>query len=367
MTLPASGAISLGAVNTELGLASNTLISLGSTSVRILYGISTGPIRLAADGYGKANSVNPGAGVTDAGPPFYYDFTNTVESFTGQNTTLTATPTYMQINSTGTDPAMRKIINIAGSKYPYVQIRIFRTAGTGWDGLIFYSTAGHAESGFFYKSVGLEPTYGGSFQWITANMHALTLGGTDWATNTITNIRFDLGLTAADDFQIDALVFRGSIYPVAGYAQYSIASYFNENVGAFAAATYNGATNQVNVATGIDATTSYEWRGYFLAPTTGDYTFYTNSDDASYLWLGTNAVSGYTTSNAIVNNGGLHGMVTVTSGKQSLVAGVYYPIRIQYGNNGSAGGIIFGFAGPGILSTTDGTGYYFYNADTTGI
>jgi hypothetical protein len=366
MALPASGAISLGAVNTELGLTSTTLISLGGSSVRTLYGISTGAIRLAADGYGKSNAINPGGGVTDAGPPLYYDFTNTVESFTGQNTTLTATATYMIINSTGTDPAIRKTISINGAKYPYVQVRLLRTAGTGWDGIIFYTTAGHAESGLYYKSWA-EPTYGGNFQWITANMHALTLGGTDWQTNTITGIRFDFGLTAADDFQIDAFVLRGSIYPIAGYAQYSIASYFNENVASFAAASYNGATNSVNVASGIAVTTSYEWRGYFLAPTTGNYTFYTTSDDASYLWLGTNAVSGYTTANAIVNNGGLHGMVTITSGNQSLVAGTYYPIRIQYGNNGGSGGIIFGFAGPGIASTVDGTGYYFYNGDTTGI
>jgi hypothetical protein len=366
MALPASGAISLGAVNTELGLTSATLISLGGSSVRTLYGISTGAIRLAADGYNKANSVNPGAGVTDSGVPYYYDFTNTVESFVGTNATLTATATYMIINSTALDPQMKKIISIDGSKYPYVQVRLLRTSGTGWDGKIFYTTAGHIESALYYNQM-TEPTYGGAFQWITADMRSLTAGGTDWITNTITSIRFDFGLTAADDFQIDALVFRGSIYPVAGYAQYSIASYFNENVASFASATYNGATNQINVASGISATTSYEWRGYFLAPTTGDYTFYTSSDDASYLWLGTNAVSGYTTANAIVQNGGLHATVTVTSGKQSLVAGSYYPIRVQYGNNGGSGAIIIGFAGPGIASTTDGTGYYFYNGDTTGI
>ena len=65
----------------------------------------------------------------------------------------------------------------------------------------------------------------------------------------------------------------------------------------------------------------------------------TISDDASYVWVGDVAKSGYTTGNALVNNGGLHGSVTQT-GTISLTAGVYYPIRIQYGNNTGPGSFI---------------------------
>jgi hypothetical protein len=55
MTIVASGQISLGAdVNPELGYPTTTLIKLGGSAVRALYQISTGPIRLAADGYGKS-------------------------------------------------------------------------------------------------------------------------------------------------------------------------------------------------------------------------------------------------------------------------------------------------------------------------
>lgn len=76
MTLPASGAMKLGAyVNVELGFAATAKISLGSTAVRTLYGISTGAIKLAANGYGKSSrppfiitpsvtSVNEGSSVT---------------------------------------------------------------------------------------------------------------------------------------------------------------------------------------------------------------------------------------------------------------------------------------------------------------
>lgn len=372
MALNASGAISLAgatvgqSVALELGRTATTATSLNESAVRTLLGVSTGAISLS-NAYGKANAVNPGGGVATAAAPFYYDFTNTVESFTTTNATLTAGATYVTLNSTAADPQIRRTVSFAGSKYPYVQVRIFRTAGTGWDGKIFYTTAGHGETLLNYAQM-TEPTWDGiNFQWITVDMRTLTVGGTDWTNSTITGIRFDFGLTSADDFQIDAIVFRGTIYPVAGIYQYTQAGYFNENVGYFTAPTGQGAVNSVAVASGIAATTSYEWRGYFLAPTTGSYTFYTATDDASYLWLGSNASTGYSTTNAIVQNGGLHGTVTVTSANQSLVAGQYYPLRIQYGNSGGSGAVTFGFAGPSIASTTNGTGYYFYNGDTTGI
>ena len=57
MALPASGKISLGDVNVELGNPLTSQISMGSTIVRNLYGISIGSIRLGADGYGKSNHI----------------------------------------------------------------------------------------------------------------------------------------------------------------------------------------------------------------------------------------------------------------------------------------------------------------------
>ena len=58
MALPASGKMSLGSnVNVELGNPASTLISLGQASVRSLYGVASGAIRLAADGYGKSGVI----------------------------------------------------------------------------------------------------------------------------------------------------------------------------------------------------------------------------------------------------------------------------------------------------------------------
>jgi len=77
MPLPLSGAIRLRAdAGAEVGLGTSNNVALGSTSLRDLYGISSGPIRLAADGYGKSfrtaglwnfNGVQGGQVFTDSG------------------------------------------------------------------------------------------------------------------------------------------------------------------------------------------------------------------------------------------------------------------------------------------------------------
>jgi len=55
MPLPLSGAIRLGAdVNVELGLSATAQIALGQASVRSLFAVPTGAIRLAADSRGKS-------------------------------------------------------------------------------------------------------------------------------------------------------------------------------------------------------------------------------------------------------------------------------------------------------------------------
>ena len=103
---------------------------------------------------------------------------------------------------------------------------------------------------------------------------------------------------------------------------------------------------------------SVQWIGYFLSNYTGTWTFYTSSDDASYLWIGPNALTGFTAANSTVNNAGLHGMVE-RSGTASLVAGQYYPIRIQFGENGGGDNMIVSFSNPVLAKTTDGQGVFY--------
>jgi|GEM_PF-5452753 len=90
---------------------------------------------------------------------------------------------------------------------------------------------------------------------------------------------------------------------------------------------------------GSDALQQYSWQfvGRFRAPYTDDFSFSTWSDDASYLWLGANALTGYDLNNALVNNGGSHGNQASSSDPISLNSGEYYPIRIQYGQGGGDG------------------------------
>jgi hypothetical protein len=58
MALPASGAMSLSAnVQYEIFQTTGSQIALGGSDVRTLYGVSSGAIRLAADGYGKSSRV----------------------------------------------------------------------------------------------------------------------------------------------------------------------------------------------------------------------------------------------------------------------------------------------------------------------
>ena len=148
--------------------------------------------------------------------------------------------------------------------------------------------------------------------------------------------------------------------------------YFNDVPSFFATAALKAAPNNYN---GTDTTiseasllnnTSIEYKGYFLATYTGTHTFYLNSDDGSWLWIGPTALTGFTTTNALVKNGGLHGLSEV-SATISLVAGTYYPIRIQFGNGPSGPGQLFAsYEHSGQAKTQTWTGKVFYNTATNG-
>jgi hypothetical protein len=118
------------------------------------------------------------------------------------------------------------------------------------------------------------------------------------------------------------------------------------------------ATNSIYTTNGSSVNFSIEWVGKFYPPTTGSYTFYLNTDDASYFWIGSNATSGYTTANANINNGALHGMVNV-SYTVALTGGTLYPIRIQYGQKEGGYDLQFSFTGPSISLTYNMDGYIY--------
>jgi hypothetical protein len=148
--------------------------------------------------------------------------------------------------------------------------------------------------------------------------------------------------------------------------RYTYSGYFADDPAWFASQTATASTDDGTLAVNpLAITTSYQWIGYFVPTTTESYTFYTTSDDASFLWIGPNAVTGFTTANALVNNAGEH-PAQEQSGSIALTAGQYYPIRIQAGNNGGPGEFSTAFSTLTITKTSTFTGYLFYEPDTGG-
>jgi hypothetical protein len=151
------------------------------------------------------------------------------------------------------------------------------------------------------------------------------------------------------------------IKTVSGLFGKRFTGYYNDSVSFFTSNILQGETNtttSINSFTSSADNYSWMWLGYFLAPTTGTYTFYTASDDASHLWIGPNALSGYTTANATVINGGPHGVIEA-SGTTNLTGGLLYPMRIMFGEQGGGDIMTVSFAGPNIVKTTNGSGYYY--------
>ena len=161
----------------------------------------------------------------------------------------------------------------------------------------------------------------------------------------------------------------------AGLFKTTYTGYFEDNVDFFATAT--PATFGANPATSVQTTEIFEpnsedgelfsvqWLGYFKPTTTETHTFFLNSDDGSYMWIGATAVTGFTIGNALINNGSAHAPVEV-SGSIALTAGQYYPVRIQYGEGGGGDELQFNYETPTIVKTTDVTGKVFYNTATNG-
>jgi len=145
--------------------------------------------------------------------------------------------------------------------------------------------------------------------------------------------------------------------------------YFNDDVNWFNTASLHGDVNQltqINSFTSSADLYSWQWLGYFRAGTTENYTFYTSSDDSSLLWVGDNAKISFSLLNLTVDNRGLHGTQERSSSPISLVAGTYYPIRLQFGENGGGDVVTLNFSTATITKTTNGLGYYYYNPATNG-
>jgi hypothetical protein len=124
--------------------------------------------------------------------------------------------------------------------------------------------------------------------------------------------------------------------------------YFNDNTQFFASAPEisRGRTSANSLPIWQDSLSispsegvSIWWGGYFIPDESGTWDFQLTSDDASFLWIGTNAVTNYSSgwSNALIALPGSH-PPSVQSNSLYLEKDKVYPMRIQYGNNGGTYG-----------------------------
>jgi len=90
-----------------------------------------------------------------------------------------------------------------GEDNPIIQVRIKRSEGTGWQGVCYYRTASHNYSYLYHKAVPEPVGIDDEFVVVEFDMHDLTLGGTDYKDNVITQIRFDWGVDVPDRFFVD--------------------------------------------------------------------------------------------------------------------------------------------------------------------
>jgi len=146
--------------------------------------------------------------------------------------------------------------------------------------------------------------------------------------------------------------------------------YFNDDMRSLT--NPNGTVNLVDElrATSIGTTITWLYRGFFIPDITSTtWQFRTTSDDASYLWVGSGATEEDDTLDtgiADVDNGGLHGSQTRTSGNISLTAGVPYPIAIVAGNNTGPGSITVEWRPNTSTSWVSyGRDFYFRNPKAT--
>ena len=196
-----------------------------------------------------------------------------------------------------------------------------------------------------------------------------TFAGTFYFNGLLDNIRiFDVALTSVQVNNIynqeislgDGIMYR--IYD----------GYFNDDL-TFFSRSAETATGWTSIFLNLSSSTgglrssgttylnySVQWVGYFYADVTGTWKFSTNSDDSSFVWIGNNALSGYTVANALINNSGEHGLVTVTS-TISLTAGNFYPIRIMYGQGYGSSGFNLSFTPPNGSTSYDFSGRIFYS------
>ncbi len=110
-----------------------------------------------------------------------------------------------------------------------------------------------------------------------------------------------------------------------------------------------GSTGDAYANSGLIDQVGAVYDGWISIPTAGIWTLSITSDDGSRL---------STASEVLINNDGLHGMVTM-SADFAFEAGMQ-PIRLEFFENGGGAGFIFQWTGPGMSTQVVGPEYLFH-------
>ena len=94
------------------------------------------------------------------------------------------------------------------------------------------------------------------------------------------------------------------------------------------------------------------WTGLIRVPADGEYTFFTNSDDGSTLWID---------GKLVVDNGGLHALEE-RSGRIQLKAGDH-EVKIEFHENDDKAAVIASWEPPGRAKETIPASAWFHRAD----
>lgn len=112
---------------------------------------------------------------------------------------------------------------------------------------------------------------------------------------------------------------------------------------------------------------SFEFTGYFVPPTSANYTFKAHADETFIFWIGDKALSDYTYANKDMygDYNGTFPEQQTQSFTIALTAGEFYPIRIQWANSAGWGELdVFTWANDaGQADTANFTGH-IYTANT---
>ena len=192
---------------------------------------------------------------------------------------------------------------------------------------------------------------------VTQSSQALiTSGGVFTQFTTLTNLI--TALTAR------VVILEASITPTTtpGLSGIKYFGYYNDSFTFFnTASQYSGfPQNYTSIELGDEGSYySYRFTGNFTPNATGNWSFRTASDDASHFVI----TDSNGTSTTVVDNGGTHGIQTVT-GTYAATAGQVYSITIYFGEKDGGAGMTFSFAVPGSSSfSTDltlFTGFFIF-------